>query len=481
MRISIPVGRSVLVLVAACGAGSAERAGVDRDGATSSPDSGGSITIHPPDGGDFDSGGILADSDICSEQVQVAEPVPVDLLLLVDASSSMLDVAAGGRTKQELVRDALVAFVRDPRSAGLGVGLQYFPLPPETECATDADCGPFNSAAGKPEWWGCRTPMVCSPPHAPLGTAFNVCATATAQEDCFLRATSCVPIGYCSVTGWPCTDLGQACETGRAGDTCTRYPRVCNASLICNPAMFRNLAVPIGDLPSAADTLVSELSAREPSGSTPMGPAVEASLAHLTERASSHPERTAALVLATDGAPQGCGPADAVATIAMRLSAAAAMRPSITTYVIGVIDPNDPNQTTAGQALSELARAGGSGMPFMVSPTQNLTQTFLAALEQIRGRALPCEFTIPIKDVPALDFGRVNLRFRGAGGERDIFYVGKADRCDPLLGGWHYDVEPGPGQTPARVITCPATCAALKSDAQGRIDLRFGCKTLVPR
>jgi len=29
------------------------------------------------------------------------------------------------------------------------------------------------------------------------------------------------------------------------------------------------------------------------------------------------------------------------------------------------------------------------------------------------------------------------------------------------------------------VITCPATCAALKSDAQGRIDLRFGCKTKV--
>jgi hypothetical protein len=432
--------------------------------------------VAPRDGGD---GGLLTDSDICSELVQAAQPVPVDLLLLVDASSSMLDVAPGGKTKQELVRDALVAFVRDPRSAGLGIGLQYFPLPRETECTSDVDCGP-NGAGGKPEWWGCRVPTVCSPPHAPLGTVFNVCAPASAQDDCYIRATSCLPAGYCSVTGYACTSLGEVCETGRPGDTCARWPRVCNGSPICNPAMFRKLAVPIADLPSAADALEIELVSREPSGSTPMGPAIEASLAHLTERATSHPDRTAALVLATDGLPQGCGPADAVATIAGRLSAAAAAHPALTTYVIGVVDPNDPS-VGATLALEQFASAGASGTPFLLSPTQDLTQTFLAALEQIRGRALPCEFTIPIKDVPSLDFGRVNLRFRGAGGERDVFYVAKADRCDPMLGGWYYDVDPTTGATPTRVITCPATCAAFKADREGRIDLRFGCKTLVPR
>ena len=444
---------------------------------------GGSFTFTPGDAGNVESGlGSVPDERTCSEQVHAAQPVPVDLLLLVDASSSMLDKVTdkvtGGPSKHALVRDALVAFVNDPRSAGLGIGLQYFPLPTWTECNGDADCGPFDSSSGKPEWWGCRQRTVCAPPKAPLGTAVNICSPATAKADCF-GGTTCVDLGYCSLTGWRCTSVGDACQTGRPGDTCTRYPRVCNGAQICNPARFRELAIPFSDLPAAAAAIAIELRAREPAGATPMGPAIEASLANLTERVAAHPGRTAALVLATDGVPQGCGPAaDDVGGIAARLSAAAAARPAVTSYVIGVLDQADPNQGP-GQALAQLARAGGSGAPFLLSPTANLTQTFLAALEQIRGRALPCEFTIPTGDVPNVDFGRVNLRFRGAAGDRDILYVGKADRCDPMKGGWYYDVDPATGGTPTRVITCPATCAALKSDPQGRIDLRFGCKTKV--
>src|SRR6185369_4549274 len=94
------------------------------------PGDGGGFTFQPDDGGGAGGGsGPVPDERLCSEQVHAAMPVPVDLLLLVDASSSMLDPVAGGATKHALVRDALVAFVSDPRSAGLGIGLQYFPLP----------------------------------------------------------------------------------------------------------------------------------------------------------------------------------------------------------------------------------------------------------------------------------------------------------------------------------------------------------------
>jgi hypothetical protein len=445
-------------------------------GSGAKPDSG-DFTFQPGDGSTVEAGsGPLPDEKTCAEQVHAAQPVPVDLLLLVDGSSSMGEAVAGGRSKQVLVRDALISFVKDPRSTGLGIGLQYFPLPQWTECGSDADCGPFDSSAGKPEWWGCRPRTVCAPPKAPLGTAVNICAPASAAEDCS-GGTSCVPLGYCAASGWPCFNVGDACQSGRANDVCKAFPRVCNGSQICNARLFRELAIPISDLPGAAGALTIELAAREPSGATPMGPAIEAYLAHLAERATTHPGRTAALVLATDGVPQGCGPADQIATIAGRLSAAAAARPAVTTYVIGVIDKADPN-VGPGQALAQLATAGGTGAPFLLSPAADLTQTFLAALEQIRGRALPCEFSISKNDVSMVDFGRVNLRFRGASGDRDILYVGKADRCDPMRGGWYYDVDPMTG-TPTRVITCPATCAALKSDVQGRIDLRFGCKTRV--
>lgn len=463
----------------AIGTGGGGAGSTGASGGGGSAGSAGSIIIRPGDGGRPDSGASI-NGPVCSEQVHAAQPAPLDLLLLVDASSSMLQAATGSGTKHALVRDALAAFVRDPGSTGLGVGLQFFPLPMETECTSDADCGPYG-ASGKREWWGCHNPMVCAPPRAPLGTSVNICAPASAQADCLRATTSCVPLGYCSVTGWACTTLGDVCQSGSAGDTCMRYPRVCNGAPICNPAMFSKLAVPIADLPGAAAALEFELRVRESAGSTPMEPAVEASLSNLAERAMANPGRAAALVLATDGLPEGCANViDSIASIARRLTAAAAGRPAVTTYVIGVIDKNDLSQAGAEQALGQLARAGATGAPFLLTPTADLTQTFLAALEQIRSRALPCEFIIPKSDVPMLDFGLVNLRFHGSGGERDIFYVATADRCDPTLGGWYYDVDPATGASPSRVVTCPATCAALKSDTQGSsIDLRFGCRTIV--
>jgi hypothetical protein len=396
----------------------------------------------------------------------------------MDASSSMAETA-GTSTKLRLVREALVAFAGDPRSVGLSLGLTFFPVPDETECASNADCGPFQASAGKPEWWGCRPHTVCAPPNAPLGTAYNVCAPASAAEDCFQRGTSCVTLGYCSQTGWPCTALDRPCQSGTAGDTCRAWPRVCNASLICNPAFFRQPVLPIGELPANVAPMMAVLADREPEGATPMGPAVEGGLAHLAQHLAGRPGRAGALVLATDGLPLGCGPADDVRTIAARLSAAASARPALPTYVIGVLPTGQPDTTAERAGLAQLAQAGGTGQPFLVTATADLTQAFLAALDQIRGRALPCEFTIPRDQVPLLDLGKVNLRYRGSAGEEDVLYVGRPERCDAVRGGWYYDVDPAAGGSPTRVITCEATCRKLKADTRGRIELRFGCKTRV--
>jgi hypothetical protein len=434
-------------------------------------------TAGATDGGALD-GAARADERACVEQVHAAEPVPVDLLLLVDASSSMNE-PAGGSTKHRMVRDALVAFAGDPRSLGLAIGLTFFPVPPDTECSSNSDCGPFFSSGAKPEWWGCRPSMVCAPPNAPLGTAYNVCGPASAAEDCVFRGTSCVTLGYCARTGWACTVLGQACQSGTAGDTCLPWPRVCNASQICNPAFFREPVLPIAEMPANVGPLRDVLADRQPEGATPMGPAVEGGLAHLAQRRAARPGRSAALVLATDGLPLGCGPADDLGAIGTRLAAAAASSPAVPTYVIGVLPSDQPDTGGARAGLAQLARAGGTGEPFLVTPNADLTQAFLAALDQIRGRALPCEFTIPKDRVAQLDFGKVNLRFLGGGSQEDVPYVGRAERCDPVRGGWHYDVDPVSGAVPSRVITCEATCRKLKADPRGRIDLRFGCKTLV--
>ncbi|HEY0712980.1 MAG TPA: hypothetical protein VGF45_09925, partial [Polyangia bacterium] len=63
----------------------------------------------------------------CAEETHEAKAVPVDLLLLVDRSGSMADrVEQGGVSKWTVAQGALTKFVRDTRSAGLGVGLQFF-------------------------------------------------------------------------------------------------------------------------------------------------------------------------------------------------------------------------------------------------------------------------------------------------------------------------------------------------------------------
>jgi hypothetical protein len=70
----------------------------------------------------FDAGGCVSES-------HEATRLPVDLLLLLDVSSSMADPVAGGtESKWQIIQAALVAFLRDTRSAGLQVGLQFFPL-----------------------------------------------------------------------------------------------------------------------------------------------------------------------------------------------------------------------------------------------------------------------------------------------------------------------------------------------------------------
>jgi hypothetical protein len=126
--------------------------------------------------------------------------------------------------------------------------------------------------------------------------------------------------------------------------------------------------------------------------------------------------------------------------------------------------------------MQRLATAGGTGQPFILMTSSDLGQRFQEALNQIRGTALACEFTIP-PGTGAIDFGKVNVHWKGASAEEDLLYVGSADRCDPARGGWYFDVDPATGGTPRRVLVCEASCNRFKSDAAAKVELRFGCKT----
>jgi hypothetical protein len=131
----------------------------------------------------------------------------------------------------------------------------------------------------------------------------------------------------------------------------------------------------------------------------------------------------------------------------------------------------------ARPALEMFATAGGTGTPYLLNAAADLGQRLNEALAKIRGQALPCEFTIPAGS-GTIDFGKVNVTLETGGAEQTVPYVEGANRCDPMRGGWYYDVPPASG-TPSRILVCPASCDRFKTAPEAKVSLVFGCETVV--
>ncbi|HYP88966.1 MAG TPA: vWA domain-containing protein, partial [Polyangiaceae bacterium] len=354
--------------------------------------SGDSPDLNIPTGGVADGGGgdrAAPDGAVCDAQVREGHRVPVDMYFLVDSSGSMDDEVAGG-SKWDVVSNALIGFLQDPRSAGTGAGIGYFPV----------DTGSCSS--GKP--------------------------------GCF-----CIPI----------INLCIATEGG-----------ACEASDYSAPAV--SLAIP-----AQTATIVADIQAHELGGGTPTRPALEGALTYLTDWATQHPERKSVLVLATDGEPVDCDqntPQDAANVAASALSGPSQIR----TFVIGV-----------GSSLTNLdlvAQAGGTDHAFLVDTGGDVAKDFADALDQIRGSAASCDFSIPSESSgsEAVDPKKVNVSYIPSGSTIPTRVLqtsqGDPSNCDSD-GGWYYD-DPA---APTTIKLCDATCEALST---GTIQVEFGCDTV---
>jgi hypothetical protein len=416
-----------------------------------------------------------AGAPACVAEAHEAAVVPVDLFMLLDVSGSMLEIVEGGKTKWDLVRAALTTFFADPRSAGLGIGLQFFPLP--APCQQDLDCSP---QAG-PKGFECRDRGICWPPGARVAAATMAMAKAcdSYTHDCPV-GTTCRAVLTCSRSRLPCVNPGQPCSAGMADDLCEDPGLRCVSAQAdgCMPELYAAPALPVGELPGWRENLALTLASVTPGGSTPMAPALAATFSVLHAHAIAHPGRKPVLVLATDGFPTGCGP-NTIETVVAAIEAGRTALPVQPTYVIGVFA--DAELVRSQLALSRFATAGGTVVPFLVAQDQDLAQKFLAALEQIRGSVLACEFSVPRPAAGApLDFAKVNVRFTPVlGTPDDLFYVAKPEKCDPARGGWYYDVDPAAGAIPTRILMCPATCKQFKSEAAGKVELQVGCTTRI--
>ncbi|HEX7451342.1 MAG TPA: hypothetical protein VF294_03620 [Polyangiaceae bacterium] len=413
--------------------------------------------------------------DECAAHVSTAQPIPLDMYIMLDSSGSMLDPTSTTVTKWDAVKTALTSFLNDSASAGLGVGLQFFPLTKPnapTSCASNADCGDSGPCFLK----GCSRATTLTP-----------CDTAS---DCTGGTGPCTVLGQCSKNaGYVCPKVGNACGADDMNNdlgTCvTLVSSVCEATDSCDAPLYATPASTIAALPGAAAGLIASINAHMPAGATPTQAALGGAISQASTWATAHPDHRVVVLLATDGLPTECIPTTAttlnaaVADIAAVAAGGVKATPSIDTFVIGVFNAADV-ANGAPTNLNEIAAQGGTTKAFIVNTTQDVTKQFLTALDTIRGAHLACEFQIPQPMGSAmLDYTQVNVQFTGNGKTDVVYYVTNAAGCDPTGGGWYYDVDPKAG-APTKIVACPTSCTAFQAaTGASSVGIALGCTTVV--
>ena len=262
---------------------------------------------------------------------------------------------------------------------------------------------------------------------------------------------------------------------------------------------FKIPDVPIRQVDAYHQTqLKNRITKASPAGGTPIKLSLEGQLPLLkvyTPSSPLKPNGKRILVLITDGVPDG--PSDIQPAVqgacAKLVEDAFKGTPSITTFAVGVGDPASDESTYNEAFVGRLAVAGGAPaagcspawnqsspagqLPCHVQITPGaktaiqLRDELLAAINGIRGAAATCEFALERPDgssAGVADPSRVNVTFTGSNGKGTTVLQDAAD-------GWTYDNP----TNPTAVIFHGAACDRVKTEAEGKVEIELGCKTLV--
>lgn len=132
----------------ACSVGGGSAFNDDDDDGSGLTGAGGDGTGAAGGGFMFDAGdndGSLGDGDICEGVEETAQPLPLHMILAIDRSGSMDYYGYWAPLQQ-----ALIQFIQDPLSAGLFIGLNYFPAPSGGDSCNVGLWNPVQVPAGAP-------------------------------------------------------------------------------------------------------------------------------------------------------------------------------------------------------------------------------------------------------------------------------------------------------------------------------------------
>lgn len=197
---------------------------------------------------------------------------------------------------------------------------------------------------------------------------------------------------------------------------------------------------------------------------TPTESAMQGAVTFAKNHKSANPNRTVAIVLATDGLPGAAGcSGQTAAGVQTAIANGFNGSPSIRTFVIG-IDPNAQMSTN----INSWAAAGG-GQAFDVGTAGGSAQ-FLQAMKDIQGSLLGCTFTMPTTDAGIINPDKVKVIFTpGSGAPVELPRVTNQAACSGP--GWYYDNN----SSPTTIELCPGSCTTVQADPSGKIDIELGC------
>ncbi len=462
-----------LVLAMACGSESSTFQ--DANNSANDVTGSGTGTFQPPDttdaGANEDSG---VDINACATDKQEAKLAPLDLVIMQDTSGSMWGYVDGTSTttKWDALKTALMSFMNDPASAGIGVGVSFFPQFENNRpnsCTSAAECGSGSTCVLKycsQTGTFCNTQADCpgNPNQNTCTESYKRCGAY--QEFLCRNDADCGNVPLTPTT----------CDRPLVRGYCT------NSTVSCNVPDYSSLAIPIATLPTAAPAINVALQQRIPSGLTPTHAALQGAIASAKARKTERPDAVVAVVLSTDGIPNTKINGKAKCTddavwINAVATAARDGNPSVKTFVIGVLSPQD-NTQAATDTLNGIAAAGGTGAASIIGTSPTTQADFIAALQRIRAQSLPCELTLPVPKAGTPDYNKVNVIYTDptTQDKSTIQYVGSAATCNATTGGWYYDVDPKAGGTPTKVILCATTCASVQKGL-GSVEIVQGCAT----
>jgi hypothetical protein len=254
-------------------------------------------------------------------------------------------------------------------------------------------------------------------------------------------------------------------------------------------------------------SLKASLDLTTPNGGTPMVGGMVLSYAYLHQEATMAPgckdpcgaHGNRYVVVLTDGA-DSCGMPDPVkapddlanctkagscTNYLVQNAAPDALKANIKTYVIG-----SPGSESARGYLSALAYAGGTAKNatcnhdptsaagdchFDMATSTNFAADLTAALTNISGAALGCDFAVP-QTQNKVDKDNVAVQYTagGKGGTPTCFaYDNKP--CDGGADGWQFAKKSDGTDDHTHIVVCGKSCDTIRADAAAKVDVVLGC------